>query len=150
MKTVKFLLLLLVTAHLISCSDHANDPRVKNITSSGCKSRSNSSTLEDPEGLSYEVKEGVLIITLYNYHAPCDLTKMGADISIEKDKIILTPKELDGGYVNCICPMDFTFPVTGLVTGAAYQCTINQKDLPISFEFTFKEGAKGMINPYEN
>lgn len=150
MNAIKLLLCLLVTACFISCSDHVNDPRLDDITSSGCKSRANSSPLGEEESLHYEVKNGVLIITLYNYDVPCDLTQMGADLSIEKNKITLTPKELDGGHVNCYCPMDFTFPVAGLVSETTYQCVIKQKILSVSFEFTFKEGVKGSIDPTEN
>lgn len=143
MKAIKLLFCLLVTANFIACSDNDSDPRIKGITLSGCKDGSANSRAEVKTSMNYEVKEGILIISLYDYYVTCDVTQMGADLSIEDDRIVLTPKMLDGGLVNCVCPMDFTFPITGLTVGKTYQCVINAGFLPYSFEFTFKEGVKG-------
>lgn len=149
MRILRLLFCLLLVANFISCSDN-EDVRTQSITSSGCKSHLNRSVTGRSEYLTYEVKSGVLIISLHNYLMHCDLTQMGAEISNENNKIVLTPKPLDGGAVNCVCPMDFTFPVAGLVSGDTYQCVVDVNYLFYSFEFICKEGEKGTINLYEN
>lgn len=144
--------LLFVTTAFISCDDSGKDVRTQGITSSGCKRHLTRSEVEESEYLTYEVKDGTLIISLFNYPVPCDMTKMGAQITNENNQIVLIPEELDGGLANCNCPTDFTFPIQDLVHGTVYQCIVKCKRSmrDYSFSFTFKEGEKGEIIPEEN
>lgn len=147
MKTFKFILCLFLISLFFSCNDNANSLSNRGVTSSGCKTKTRIGSGHETEYLIYEVKDHILLVTIFNYDVPCDLTKMGMDLSNENNKIVLTPKELDGGSANCYCPMDFTFPIEGLASGEVYHVSVNREHLHLySFELTFKEGAKGRVD----
>lgn len=148
MKTFKFLCHVVAFLWLVSCSEHVSDAS-KGITSSGCKSSRAAEELL--EHLTYEVKDGYLEIVLHNYVVSCDVTQMGMEKVLDGNLLTLTPRVLDGGYVNCVCPMDFVFPVQGLVAEHTYQCTVKGKSIsPYSFKFVFRKGEKGNVNLYIN
>lgn len=150
MKTKKWIWLLIAVFGLsfYACSDSDDGVRIGNVSQTLCKDLDARSTIGHPWGkqsVTYEVKEGMLYITLVNYRMNC--AAEGADVKIQhndsNNEIILTPFDLGKSLADCICPIDITATVAGLEYGETYQCTIEHMDL--SFSFTCKNGVKGTV-----
>ncbi len=155
------LALLLVGSLFTYCSDSSDhvipedrfiegkDGTISRSTSlSECKDELSSRADAFPtEYLTYRVKGNVLEIMFHNFLAPCDMTKMDVEVAKTDDQLVFTTNMLDGGAVNCICPIDFNFSVEGLTTGKTYSCIFKNGNYSkwLPFELTMKEGAEGTI-----
>ena len=152
MKTKKWLWLLVAVFSLsfYACSDSDDGVRIGNVSQTLCKEIDARSTIGHPWGkqsVTYEVKEGMLYITLVNYRMNC--AAEGADVKIQyndsNNQITLIPYDIekDDIYAACICPIDITAIVAGLEYGKTYQCTIERMNL--SFSFTCENGVRGTV-----
>ena len=152
MKTKKWIWLLIAVFGLsfYACSDSDDGVRIGNVSQTLCKEIDARSTIGHPWGkqsVTYEVKEGMLYITLVNYRMNC--AAEGADVKIQyndsNNQITLIPYDIekDDLVAICLCPIDITATVAGLEYGKTYQCTIEHMDL--SFSFTCENGVKGTI-----
>ena len=145
MKTKKWLWLLVAVFSLsfYACSDSDDGVRIGNVSYFFKNTDSNSSI--ENQSATYEVKDGILHITLINYLM--NGTAEGVDVKIQYDglnnEFTLIPYDLGIPFSSYLRPIDITATVAGLEYGKTYQCTIERMNL--SFSFTCENGVRGTV-----
>ena len=145
MKTKNWLWLIIAVFGLsfYACSDSNNGVRIGNVSYFFKDTESNSAI--GNQSVTYEVKDGILNITITNYLM--NGAAEGIDVKIQygglKNEFTLIPYDLGMPFSSSLRPIDITTTVAGLEYGETYQCTLEHMDL--SFSFTCKNGVKGTV-----
>lgn len=152
MKHFNLLICLLALLGFVACSDDGQVARseIIPVSDANCKTHMDNTTRSEdfyPDSLVYEVRNNQLEIAVINQWVPCDLTKIQYEVSREANNhLTLTVRLLDGGAVNCMCPMDFSYTIDHLVAEETYHCDVVSNGFEgYSFDFTLTEGAKGTV-----
>ena len=129
---------------------------LRNYSHSGCKETYNAPKKvgsETPvyntdEYIEYEGREnGYIIINHINTLFNCGLRKIGADISVDGDEILITEEMTEGIYARCgYCPFDVMLDA-GPLTDGDYTVVIKKEGARYAkASITFSPTAKGKVN----
>lgn len=156
MENFKLFICPLALLGFVACSDDGQVVRseIIPVSDANCKTHMDNTIHSDdfyPDSLVYEVRNNQLEIAVINQWVPCDLTKIQYEVSREANNhLTLTVRLLDGGAVNCMCPMDFNYSIGNLTAGETYHCEVHDRSTVYTFDFTFTDGAKGTIKNNDN
>ena len=129
---------------------------MRNYSHSGCKSAYNApkrvTSLIDPhynndEYIEYEGREGgYLSINHANTIFSCGLEKIGANISVEGNEILITEEMTEGLWARCICPFDVMIDAGPLMDGD-YTVVIEKEGVRYAkATISFSPTANGKVN----
>ena len=151
MKKISLSLLVTILGSFAACDDE-DSPKRSEVMSAQCQDESLRG-FEEGDSLTYTVEGNTIGIAIRNLQRPCDLTKFQYLLEQkEGNRIVLTIEELDGGAVNCICPMNFDYSVGNLTSGETYYYEVRVKAYstqteftPYTFSFICTEKATGTV-----
>ena len=144
MKNFVYVLLLMSFISFTSCSETTNDEdagvSLVNVSKSDCKPIRTKARASSPFGDEtvecQALGNGRLVIAHNNSIFGCD-DRVKTSLENHKDVIYLKEKQ-ETSRVNCVCPYDFTYTVSGLKNGQNYVLIIksgSEEICKMSFQY---------------
>lgn len=145
MKSFVYVLLLMSFISFTSCSDTTNDEDARvslvNVSKSDCKKIQTKTRASSPFGDEtvecQALENGRLVVAHNNSLFGCD---GGVETSLENhENVIYLSEKQETSMVNCVCPYDITYTVSGLKNGQTYILIIKRQGeevCKLSFQYS--------------